>query len=396
MKLEPTVGLSALLLLLISSEATAQSFKLGGSVRGYQFFSLEDPLLIDRRDSEIWFVRLTDETDFGGVVNLEVHTLFSATSPPVSQTSLIAYRGSRKFLPLQWDLVDCDNLNVGFGFDRLNLQFDFNKVRITVGRQAITWGVSYFWPALDLFAPFAPQQIDREYKAGVDAARVVVALGHFSELEIIGGVLGTSTERDGSVGALLRWNVGSADVGFMGGRFHQDNVLGTFVTADVRGTGLRAELSWTDSGDPSDLALQRERFWRGSMGLDRQLTSRLNLTMETAWNGYGTCDPSQYLALIQAERYSRGEVTGLGRIYAGAALTWIIQPVLTVANSLLVNLSDASVLWVPTLQWSASDSLDVVAGGQVGLGPELSFEGEVESEYGLVPVSIFGSVRIYF
>jgi len=396
MGLDQLARILPVLLLLSSSELTAQSFKLGGSVRGYQFFSLEEPLFIDRRDSEIWLLRLTDETSFGKVVSLEIHGLFSLTSPPVSQSSLIAYRGAPKFLPLQWDLVDCENLNVGFGLDRLNLQFDLNKVRITVGRQAVTWGASYFWPALDLFGPFAPQQIDREYKSGVDIVRMVVALGPFSELEVLGGVLGPSAKRDGSVGALLRWNVGSADLGFMGGRFHRDNVLGTFITADVRGTGLRGELSWTDSGDPLDTLRHREQFWRGTVGLDRQVTPSLTMNLETAWNGYGTCDPSKYLALIQADRYSRGEVSGLGKLYTGGGLTWLAQPLLTVVNSVLVNLSDGSVLWVPTLQWSAGDNLDVVAGGQVGLGPELSPDGEIESEYGLVPVSIFGSMRLYF
>jgi len=396
MRVGQTVGVLAVLSLLVSSGLTAQSSKFGGSIRGYQFFSLEEPLFIDRRDSEIWLLRLTDETAFGKVVSFEVHTLLNLTSPPVTQTSSIAYRGAPKFLPLQWDLVECENLNVGFGLDRLNLQFDLNKVRITVGRQAVTWGVSYFWPALDLFGPFAPQQIDREYKSGVDIVRMVVALGPFSELEVIGGVLGPSTKRDGSAGALLRWNIGSADLGFMGGRFHRDNVLGTFITANVRGTGLRGEVSWTDSGDPQDALRAREQFWRGSVGLDRQVTPSLTLNLETAWNGYGTCDPSRYLALLQSDRYARGEVVGLGKLYAGGGLTWLAQPLLTVSNSVLVNLSDGSVLWVPTLQWSAGDNLDVVGGGQIGLGPELSPDGTFESEYGLVPVSIFGSIRLYF
>lgn len=396
MRLGQRVGVLAVLSVLISSGITAQSSNFGGSIRGYQFFSLEEPLFINRRDSEIWLLRLTDETSFGKYVSLEVHSLLNLTSPPVTQSSLIAYSGAPKYFPLQWDLVECENLNVGFGFDRLNLQFDLNKVRITVGRQAVTWGVSYFWPALDLFGPFAPQQIDREYKSGVDVVRVVVALGPFSELELIGGVLGPSTKKDGSGGALLRWNLGSADVGFMGGRFHRDNVLGTFITANVRGTGLRGELSWTDSGDPLDTLRHREQFWRGSVGLDRQVSPSLTLNLETAWNGYGTCDPSKYLALIQADRYARGEVSGLGKLYTGGGLTWMAQPLLTVVNSVLVNLSDGSALWIPTLQWSAGDNLDVVAGGQLGIGPELSPEGEIESEYGLVRVSVFGSMRLYF
>ena len=115
MRFGQTVRILAVLWVLTSSGLTAQSSKFGGSIRGYQFFSLEEPLFIDRRDSEIWLLRLTDETTFGKYVSLEVHSLLNLTSPPVTQSSLIAYSGAPKFFPLQWDLVDCENLHAGFG-----------------------------------------------------------------------------------------------------------------------------------------------------------------------------------------------------------------------------------------------------------------------------------------
>jgi hypothetical protein len=293
-------------------------------------------------------------------------------------------------------LVDNENLLLAGGLDRLNFQFDLDRARLVVGRQAITWGVSYFWPAVDLFAPFAPQQIDRDYKAGVDAVRLVVPLNNFSELEVVGAVLGSSFQRDGSGATLLRWNFGSADLGVMGGWFHRDTVLGGFVTADVKGTGVRGELTWTHSGDPDDETRDRERFWRGSAGLDRQLTASLNLVTEFSWNGYGTSDASQYLEWLEADRVLRGEVTGLGRVYTGGTLGWMMHPLFSLTNTILVNLKDPSALWIPSLVWSTGNNSEVLLGGQVAIGQEPITEAVLRSEYGSGPSLLFGALRLFF
>ena len=95
-------------------------------------------------------------------------------------------------------------------------------MRVTLGRQAIGWGVAYFWPTLDLFSPFSPERIDRDYKSGVDAVRATIALSAYSELQLVGAVLGPSPREDGAAGALLRLGLGPLDLGLMGGKFHGD------------------------------------------------------------------------------------------------------------------------------------------------------------------------------
>jgi len=182
----------------------------------------------------------------------------------------------------------------------------------------------------------------------------------------------------------------------MGGWFHRDTVIGSFVTADVKGTGLRGELVWTKSGDPEDSDRQREKFWRGSVGLDRQLTSSLNLVSELAWNGYGTCDPSEYLSWLEADRVLRGEVNGLGRAYGGGSLSWMMHPLLTLSNTVLINLSDSSFLWIPSLIWSTGNNSEVVVGGQFSLGHKPTEDGTLRSEYGSVPGIIFGALKLFF
>jgi hypothetical protein len=386
----------AIFCLGLSFRLDAQDHEFGGSVRGYQFLSFEDSELLQRRDAELWLLRLTQASAFSDVFSLEVHGLLNFASPPAVSESGIAVSNTFRFFPLDVEIYSGEHVLSQASFDRLNFKLEFDDVEVTAGRQAVTWGVSYFWPAMDLFAPFNPQQVDRDYKAGVDAVRVVIPLGNFSEMEVLGGVLGPSFDRDGSAAALLRWNVGSADLGFMGGHFHGDNVLGSFLTANLRGTGLRGEITWTDSGDPDDVERSRETFWRGSAGIDRQLVPSLTLSMEIAYNGYGSRDAADYLELLQADRILRGEVTGLGKAYAGVSTIWLLHPLWTLTNTALINWNDPSGMWIPTLNWSSSDNSEVIFGGQLGLGAGLTRDGRLGSEYGIIPASFFASLRLYF
>ena len=387
---------SSIIFLCSISVCVGQNHIFGGSVRGYGFLALEEIPGVDYTGSGLFLGRATQESYFGDQVTFEAHAVLGALAPQQLGGTRIAVSPSRYFLPLQATFVDRENFLLLGSLDRLNFQVDFEKARLVVGRQAITWGTSYFWPSIDLFAPFAPQQIDRDYKAGVDAARLIVPLNNFSELEVVGAVLGTSFKRDGTGAALLRWNIGSADLGFMGGWFHRDTVIGGFVTADVEGTGVRGEVTWTHSGDPEDKERDRERFWRASMGLDRQLTSTLNLVSEFSWNGYGTSDASQYLEWLLADRVLRGEVNGLGKLYGGGSLSWMLHPLFTLSNTLLVNLNDPSALWIPSLVWSTGNNSEILLGGQISAGRKPIEEETLRSEYGSVPSLVFGAFKLFF
>ena len=131
------------------------------------------------------------------------------------------------------------------------------------------------------------------------------------------------------------------------GWFHRDVVAGAFVTADVRGTGVRAEVAFTDSGDPADAPLDRERFWPAGIGLDRQLTPTVAASLEANWNGFGTLDVDRYRETAEADRVRRGEVPSLGQWYLGATVAWQAHPLVVVTANALANLGDGSVLLLP-------------------------------------------------
>lgn len=387
------------LLLLLCVHVSAQDHDLGASFRAFQFLSFEDSLPGARNDQELGIFRVTDYIELGRTIRIETHGVIDFSSPPSGSASRLAVSKSSFFLPLQFDIADHEDYFSEARLDRFNLSFDLGKAAVTIGRQPITWGEGYFWPALDLFSPFSPEQLDRDYKSGVDAVKISLPLGNLSELEIVGGIQGSSLDRDGTVGALLRWNLGNVDVGFMGGSFHSDSIGGVFLSADVMGTGLHGELSYTSSGDRSDRLLDREEFWRGSFGIIRQLTPTISITSELAFNGYGADNAEDYSLWYLSDRMGRGDVNGYGRYYWGTSITQQIHPLLIGTFTSLVNFSDNSVLLTPSATWSLSDNSEILAGGLFGMGEGMEEINELPipgSEYGSVPATIFIALKVYF
>ncbi len=338
---------------------------------------------------------------FAGNWRFEAHAVIEGRSPGLDPfgSSLVVGTTPRYF-DLETTLVENEDLVAVALIDRVNLRWQGESSTVTVGRQAVTWGVNYFWPALDLFGPFAPERIDRTYKPGVDAIRWVESLGDFSEVDTLFAQQGEEWGDDSSLGSLARFNRGSFDFGPMLGRFHGDNVLGGFVTADLGGTGYRAEVLATDSGDPADGQIGRSRFTRVTAGLDRQLTPTWSLFGEVHYNGFGSSDPADYRRLSESDRVRRGEITSVGVAYLGISTGWQFRPLLTFSMAVLANLGDDSVLFQPTGNWSTSENSSVQFGVILGAGRG-RLEGEGEefepgSEFGSVPLTVWGAYQVYF
>ena len=399
----PTIGgsqrhwprLLPLFWMLATPVLPAQDLDWGGSIRSYLFLR-EKLAPTARRDSELGIFRLTSNLELTRRVRVESHAILNFLSPPLSTSADLADSSANLYLPMEHHLMNRPEGRLLAAFDRLNLELEFDPLNVIVGRQALTWGVSYFWPALDLFAPFAPQRLDRDYKPGIDAVRGVLRLGQFSELEVVAASLGPDPGEDAAAGFQLRLNAGAVDVGLMAGSFHGDDVAGIFLTSDVAGTGLRGEVSWTRSGDAADAERNRETFWRGSVGVDQQLTPYLTLILEGAYNGYGTGSPGDYPLYFDSDRISRGEVNGTGRLYGGVSLAMLLHPLLTFSTTALVNGSDRSLLWLPSLTWSTGNDSEFLVGSQFGFGSNPGVDGQPGTEYGAVPRTFFVGFKQYF
>ena len=383
------------ILLVSAMQVESAETSVTGDARFFQFFYLGD-IPGGRNHSEFGVGRLKVESIWTDELKFEAHGVLQMISPAENGGASIATGTTRRYFDLEYEFTIGDDVAGVLEFDRLNVQWDRPSFRLVLGRQTMTWGVNYFWPVLDLFAPFAPERVDREYKPGIDAIRLTVPVGDFSEVEVVTAGQGKRFPEDFSLASLGRFNRGSSDLGYMGGRFHTDTVLGGFLTSDAFGTGLRAEAAFTKSGDEKDAEIDRERFLRASGGIDRQLTGYLNLTIEAHFNGFGAKSPKGYRRIAESDRVRRGEVTSLGRYYTGASVAWQAHPLVNLSGAFLTNWGDPSTLLQMAGDWSATQNLVIQLGGMYGFGPGLDDDGELQSEYGFVPPTLWWAFKVYF
>ncbi len=262
-----------------------------------------------------------------------------------------------------------------------NVRFSHGNADLVIGRQAVTFGRSFFWNPTDWLSSFTPTEIDREYKAGVDAARLSLALGRFSGAELL-YAYGEDGARDES--ALITrvfTNLGGWDLEVLGGSVWIDDRLGFAFSGDLGGAGLRGELSWHEPRRGASGEDVEADFLRATLEADYRWPSSLYLIFELHHSGWGSSEVEDYARLFASSRLLTGQVTNVGRDYLATSLSYEITPIATGSLAVLVNLHDGSGLVHPTFSRSLSDESRLVLGADLPWGPDPDAEGP-RSEYG--------------
>lgn len=314
-------------------------------------------------------------------------------------------------------LVDFDNpLATGAAW-RLEHNLDRLAVRIalpfgdlTVGRQVLSWGTGRFWNPTDVLSPFPPTIIDREVRRGFDAVRLAVPLGEVTQLDVLflpqlkpedlGGVVRFQTNWKGFDGSLSV------------GKYVKDLVVGADLVGDLGPVGVHAEGAYTIEllGLGAGPVTVGEHFFRGVIGAEVKPHEKLILLAEYAYNGFGTNDPRELARVLSSPRVIRGEVFGGGKHQAAIAANFMANELLSLNLAVLGNLADPSVLIIPSLEYSFTQTVLVRAGASLPFGarPNRSVydgltpqEALVEptrglrSEYGSSAWSAFAQVGLY-
>ena len=142
----------------------------------------------------------------------------------------------RRALELTWTLERDDRYRLYHRFDRLALRYRTGAWNLTAGRQAVSWGSGKAFNPMDLFAPFAPTTVDRDYKPGQDIALAERRLAN-GELQFLGVF-----RRDGDGGRDLDENsFGAKWHHFFGGR-EIELALGRHFEDDIAALSYRQPL----------------------------------------------------------------------------------------------------------------------------------------------------------
>lgn len=328
---------------------------------------------------------------------VEVHDRIQTqvTSAPSSTGGSVAGFGVSivpgRSLDLSSDILRKERVQAWHDVDRLSLTLYTGLGDVTMGRQAITWGISNLFPVIDLWTQYSPFELDTEEKPGIDALRVLSYPASGLELDMVVADKGSADDISAGIRAslALSW----ADLHLAGGKFWNELLGIAGISAPLGVWKLRAEGTF-----PYDLDEDEAKLPRLTLGVDL-LGGETMISGEYHFNGIGVEETEDYGQALEDPRILRGESYYLGRHYLGALASWTPgNDRLSVSLSSMVNLQDGSSVVTPILTYDLGQETRISLGGLLSTGdtPLLGPSPVLRSEYGMYGDLLFTRVAVYF
>lgn len=264
--------------------------------------------------------------------------------------------------------------------DRFHMTFLPAWGAFSIGRQALTWGNGMLFNPMDLFNPFSPTDIDRDYKTGEDMAVLRFYLKDGQEIQLL------YVPRRNTAGKAVEWNESSlagkmhffldkTEVDVMAARHYEDIVTGFGTAGYFLDAAWRFDFIWTflEHGTGRDafhcIVANMDYSWNW-FGMN------IYGLIEFYSNGLGSGGYSSRSADPDVlERLKRGEIFTLGRNYLSGQIQVEIHPLSKIGLTVINNLNDPSGIIQPHFILDISQNVQCIAGGSVYYGKE-------ETEYG--------------
>ena len=297
--------------------------------------------------------------------------------------------------PLVWRVRESVHGGWRHEIDRANAQVHMRRADLTVGRQAIGWGRGVMFTSVDLFAPFSPLEVDREWRSGVDAVRADIKLAERSSLDLV-GAFGETLDRS-AFAARARGYAGTIDVEVVGGRRGQDLFGGVTSSAAVGDAELHGEAA----AFRIPYGIGHDVVWKVVVGGSYRFPVGAGILTyaEYHYSGFGAEHPEEILTLLTTPsfvgRFIRGDMQILSRHAIGATGSYEASPEVSYSAQWLHNPGDHSGIVAPAMTYTFNDAVSLLGAVYVPYGrpPE---GGVLRSEYGAAPLSALLQVRWYF
>jgi hypothetical protein len=303
---------------------------------------------------------------------------------------------------LDWEIAADDSLIWRQEIDRGLVSLHPEWGEVTIGRQAIGLGRGVLFGAVDVFAPFSPLEVDREWRRGVDAFRAEYRLSTTTSAEVI-SAFGPTWEQSALLGR-LRGYVGDVDGSLIFGKRAEDTMLGTAVSTIVKDAEVHGEVAvfdtpeeQPDGGFGGNEHLAVKTVLGASYTFD--VGNGLTLLVEHHYSGFGVEDARDALMRLQdkdfRDRLLRGDMQILGRQAMAGRISYPFNDIASGSFLVLTSPTDGSGVFSPSLRVDLNRNMTFLASAFVpwGSGPS---DGQLQSEYGATPTSLFLQMAVYY
>ena len=279
----------------------------------------------------------------------------------------------RRLMDLTAVIDETDDYVIYHRLDRLNLTLQPSWGTIRLGRQIVTWGNGLLFNPMDLINPFAPTDIERDYKVGDDMAFVEYAAGNIGNLQALylpgRDPVSDDVEWDqSSVGGKFHADKGNYGFDAMATVHFEDTIGGLGSTGQLWGGAWRINATWTnleDNTNNSDylsLVANYDRSWtlwnRNVYGF-----------IEYYFSGLGDTDYEE--AILDPDivkRLSRGDLFVLGRNYISGTINVEAHPLVNLYLTVINNMDDPSGSIQPRAVISITQNTEARIGGTIYYG----------------------------
>ena len=259
--------------------------------------------------------------------------------------------------------------------DRLSLTLQPDWGMFRMGRQALTWGNGLIFNPMDLFNPFAPTDIERDYKIGDDMVTGQFALPRIGDLQMLYVPRRDSAShrietQQSSLAGKLHFAIGATEFDIMGAKHFEDEVIGVGGSGYLGEAAWRTDLTWTFlNANPNG---RRDHYPSWVANIDYAwvwFNRNFYGLIEFYYNGVGRDTyPDAILDDAVSERLNRGELFVLGTSYINAEIQVELHPLFKVSLTGINNARDPSGLILPRAIWDITQSLQMTFGANIYYG----------------------------
>lgn len=338
----------------------------------------------------------------GGDTRRNAYVLANRLPPSLSRYAdpLAPEDDSRRFFDLTRVLSDRERVLTYHRLDRLNLTWlpDWGTVRL--GRQALTWGDGLIFNPMDLFNPFSPTAVQRDYKTGDDMALVQTPVGQ-SELQWLylprrDPATGDLSDEQSSYAVKWHTSAGTLDMDVLASRHYDDAVGGLGASGYLGEAVWRIDSVFTALSDRNgpdgffQVVANVDYAWmwggRNVYGLVEFYYNGLGLTGDYAL---------AFTDEVLMERLARGEMFTIGRYYLAGQLQVEMHPLVRLNTTAILNLADPSSVLQPQVVWDVFSDVQVILGVQWHWGGSDSEFGGYDVTAGDTGVTIAPADQLY-
>jgi len=278
-----------------------------------------------------------------------------------------------RFLDLTKTIQETDRHVLYHRMDRLSLTMQPNWGTICIGRQAITWGNGLVFNPMDLFNPFAPTDVERDYKVGDDMITAQLPLHDIGNIQTLyiprrDPADHHTTSSRSSFAGKLHFSASTYEFDMMAARHYNDNIFGLGTIGYILNAAWRLDVLGTVIEDESE----QDDYLSMIMNIDYSwIWWKKNFYgfLEIFYNGLGDTDYSDAISNTSiTERMSRGDIFFFGRKYLAAGIKIELHPLLQAYMTVINNLSDPSGIIQPRLVWDITQDLQCIMGGNIYYG----------------------------